>query len=111
MGTRFQKFRNRTYDNVGPDGIGGNNGLQWTVEVLEQMYTDPEYPREIAPALPVFLKESGKSRADLWALGSILAVEYAIETNNMVCDGTFNDNPTWQCNEDKGSADCRVRHR
>ena len=32
------------------------------------------------------LMESGKSRADLWALAAIVAVEFGIETNNMKCD-------------------------
>ena len=31
------------------------------------------------------LRESGKSRADLWALAGIVAVEFGIETNNRKC--------------------------
>ncbi len=64
----------------------------------------------MAVPLPVSLRESGKSRADLWALGAIAAVEYGIDTNNQVCDGTFNNNPALQCNEDIGTSDCHVRH-
>ena len=62
----------------------------------------------MAPALSESLKESGKSRADLWALGTIAAVEYAVESNNMYCDGTFADNPGQQCNEDLGTDNCKV---
>ena len=59
--------------------------------------------------LPVSLKESGKSRADLWALATIAAVEHGIETNNMVCDGTYENNPDSQCNAQIGTDQCRVR--
>ena len=38
-----------------------NNGLEYTVAVLEQLYTDPEFPPN-TDALPVSLKASGKSR-------------------------------------------------
>ena len=47
--------------------------------------------------MDVSLRDSGKSRADLWAFASIVAVEFTTETNNMVCDGTFNNNPVKQC--------------
>ena len=52
------------------------------------------------------LRESGKSRADLWALAAIVSVEYGIETNNMVCDGTFKEG--WQCNPLAGTEKCHV---
>ena len=38
-----------------------NNGLEYTVAVLEQLYTDPEFPED-TKTLPVSLKASGKSR-------------------------------------------------
>ncbi len=56
------------------------------------------------------LKDSGKSRADLWALAAIAAVEYGVETNRMICDGTYNDNPKFQCNEDIGKDNCQVKN-
>ena len=35
------------------------------------------------------LRESGKSRADLWAYAAILAVEFGIDTTNIACtEGT-----------------------
>ena len=55
-----------------------NNGLAYTVEVLEHIYTDAEFPRNLAPALNISLKASGKSRADLWAFATIAAVEYGV---------------------------------
>ena len=69
-----------------------NNGLGYTVELLEEIYTNPKFPRGMAPSLEISLKESGKSRADLWAFAAITAVEYGIETNNAVCDDTFDNN-------------------
>ena len=91
---------------------GNNNGLAHTAVVLEKIYTDPEYPISnvgpYAPTLNVSLKASGKSRADLWAFAAITALEYTIETNNMVCDGTFQNNPMIQCNYMAGKPGCRV---
>ena len=92
-------------------GETNNNGLGYTVEVLEHIYTDPEFPKDLAPTLSVSLKASGKSRADLWALATIAAVEYGVETNNFVCDGTpyFND-PAKQCNQEIGTNQCHVSY-
>ena len=38
-----------------------NNGLEYAVAVLEELYTDPNYPPN-GPKLPESLKASGKSR-------------------------------------------------
>ena len=62
----------------------------------------------MAPALNVSLKDSGKSRADLWAFATMVSVEYGIETNNMVCNSSYNNNPSYQCNEDIGTPHCHV---
>ena len=54
---------------------------------------------------------TGKSRADLWAFAALVAVEYAMETNNMVCSGTYLDhtNPErYQCHHDIGTPECLV---
>ena len=68
-----------------PDQTGGdNNGMQALSDLLEGIYIWPAYPSR-TPSLQVSLKESGKSRADLWALAAIAAVEYGIDTTNMVC--------------------------
>ena len=79
VGVLYDKFKQRLYpDRVATD----NNGLTNAVEVLEAIYTDPAFPNR-APVLEQSLKESGKSRADLWSLAGIVAVEYGIETNNL----------------------------
>ena len=42
---------------------GGNTGLEYTVWILEKLYTDKNFPPE-APKLVKSLKSAGKSRAD-----------------------------------------------
>merc|ERR1719232_1317041 len=82
-----------------------NNGLRHTVEVLEAIYTIPMFPKG-APELNISLKESGKSRADLWALAGIVAVEFGIETNNMKCQNP--DSVPDQCHHLQGEVGCEV---
>ena len=104
---RFDDGTNKfKFENVGETN---NNGLGYTVELLEHIYTDPEFPKNLAPSLSISLKASGKSRADLWALATIAAVEYAVETNNLVCDGiSYYQNPAKQCNQELGTDQCHV---
>ena len=102
------KYGLEQFDNVKETN---NNGLGYTVELLEEIYTNPKFPKGMAPSLEISLKESGKSRADLWAFAAITAVEYGIETNNAVCDDTFDNNmdaPKAQCNQEKGQPHCKV---
>ena len=65
----------------------------------------------MAPGLNISLYESGKSRADLWDFAAIAAVEFGIESNNLMCDGNSNNNPKKQCNQFIGNPACRVSHR
>ena len=60
----------RSYDDI---EFTNNNGLGPTVETLEGVYTDKDFP-SYAPSLNISLRESGKSRADLWALAAIVGV-------------------------------------
>ena len=78
------------------------------MEVLEAVYTDRNYPLNLAPQLPMSLRNSGKSRADLWAYATILAVEYGVETNNIQCDDPTNDDPQPQCHHQQGLPTCKV---
>merc|ERR1711892_365914 len=84
-----------------------NNGLGRVVETLEAVYTEKDFPPK-APSLNISLRESGKSRADLWALAAIVGVEYGVETNNAVCDDQHYDKVKGQCNHQQGLPDCRV---
>ena len=105
VGARFAAVPDsKAHDDV---GLTNNNGLEWTVVALEHVYTDPSFPRS-APSLNISLRDSGKSRADLWAFATMLAVEHGVETNNLICDGTYNNNPHVQCHEDIGTDRCHV---
>ena len=76
----------------------------WKVGYVTQK--DMLFCQDLAPKLNISLKASGKSRADLWALATIAAVEFTSETNNMLCDGTYNNNPEKQCNQEVGTNQC-----
>ena len=102
MGTRFDDAPNqKKYADV---GLTDNNGLRHTVEILEAMYQIKSFPNG-APTLKASLKESGKSRADLWALAGIVAVEYGIETNNMKCRDSSS---TSGCHHLQGKPGCSI---
>lgn len=59
MGVRFEEAPDQfKYENI---GLTNNNGLKFTVEVLEAIYTDPAFPAEMAPALNASLRSTGKS--------------------------------------------------
>mmetsp|Transcript_103571 Transcript_103571/g.194981 ORF Transcript_103571/g.194981 Transcript_103571/m.194981 type:complete len:737 (+) Transcript_103571:92-2302(+) len=104
------------------DTLSHNNGLTAIVEMLEAIYTDRSFPERTA-VLPKSLRDSGKSRADLWALAAIVAVEYGIEINNGVCQDPnyelkhhrkesldFNGVP--HCHHLQGKSDCKAKlHR
>ena len=85
-----------------------NNGLEYTVGVLEEIYKNKDFPRD-APSLSVSLRDSGKSRADLWAYATVLAVEYGVETNNRICDDPLINDPGEQCHHQQGLDGCKVR--
>ena len=67
---------------------GDNNGLEYTVGILELIYTNKNFPFDIAPSLNTSLQSSGKSRADLWSYAAKVAIEYTVERNNYHCEGT-----------------------
>ena len=69
----------------GPDVTNtDNNGLLFTADMLELVYTVKEFPSQ-APALAQSMKESGKSRADLWAFAALVAVHWGAHKNNLAC--------------------------
>ena len=61
-----------------------NNKLELTARSLELIYTLTDWPPG-APVLPVSLKESGKSRADLWQFAGNVGLENAIGKTNDNC--------------------------
>ena len=64
---------------------GDNNALQYTVKVLELIYTNASWPSN-APSLEISLRDSGKSRADLWQFAANVALEEEIVRANFACD-------------------------
>jgi len=86
-----------------------NNGLRPTVEMLEAIYTTPDFPIR-SPILSQSLKDSGKSRADLWALAAIVAVEWGVETNNFLCANASDTymNGAGECHHLLGEEGCEV---
>ena len=88
---------------------GNNNGLGNLVRELEDIYNIADYPR-YAPKLKESLKDSGKSRADLWSYAAIVAVEWGIEANNLACED-WNDSrvPNSHCVHEPGTDECFVR--
>merc|ERR550519_313046 len=62
-----------------------NNGLAGTVIALEMIYTNASWPPMARP-LNISLKDSGKSRADLWAFAATVALEIEIVRANYACD-------------------------
>ena len=90
-------------------GVTDNNGLKRIVEELEKIYNATNYPWN-SPVLGESLRESGKSRADLWAYASMVGVEYGIEMNNIACRNRT-DNKVLQrtCVHNPNTEECFVR--
>jgi len=65
-----------------------NNGMDMIAEKLELIYTTIDWPFQNA-SLEVSLYQSGKSRADLWDLAALVALERTIERANRACDLDF----------------------
>ena len=106
VGKIYTEFEQHKYPDLHKSD---NNGLECAVYLLEHIYTNASFPAKMAPSLKTSLKDSGKSRADLWAFASIAAVEYGIISNNMMCEGTYNKNPMHQCHVDVGTDDCELK--
>ena len=64
-----------------------NNGLLYTADVLEGIYTNKDFPKWVKPGLSQSMAESGKSRADLWAFAALVAIQTGVELNNRACKG------------------------
>ena len=81
---------------------GTHNGLAPIVKHLEKIFTNPEYPNG-SPVLSQSMKESGKSRADLWAFGALLGALGAMRNNNEACDNEDG------CVLAKGQDGCKIQ--
>ena len=65
-----------------------NNNLLWVARVLEILYTNKNPPFSASKQfqLKASLRDSGKSRADLWAFAGLVAMETASQNHNNFCD-------------------------
>jgi hypothetical protein len=102
FGTMFRKYSqtNSFQNRIWPDGVdvgSGNNGLAIVADLLEKVYTDPNYPDSLPvggfegerpKTLSASLQSTGKSRSDLWAFAAMVGAEWGAMQNNMACDET-----------------------
>jgi len=64
-----------------------HNGLLYTADLLEQIYTNRKFPKiKGGLKLKQSMKESGKSRADLWHFAALVAIHYGANNNNLACN-------------------------
>ena len=70
----YETYPKFTAPNV---NVTNNNGLTFIADLLEELYTNVSFPFD-APSLKISMKDSGKSRADLWAFAGIVAYEHGI---------------------------------
>ena len=66
-----------------------NNGMDQITAKLELIYANIDWPF-VNSSLEVSLQQSGKSRADLWQLAGLVALERTMERANRACDLDFN---------------------
>jgi len=87
-----------------------NNKLQMSARALELIYTVQDWPPG-APTLETSLKNSGKSRADLWQFAGNVALEFAINVTNSNCDDYDNDfnNLERQLRAIEGAENCHIK--
>ena len=62
-----------------------NNGMDQIAANLELIYTTIDWPFQNT-SLEISLHQAGKSRADLWQLAGLVALERTIERANRACD-------------------------
>ena len=69
-----------------------NNNLLWLARVLEILYTNasPPFSTSRKFQLKISLRDSGKSRADLWAFAGLVALETSSQHNTLLCTGKGN---------------------
>ena len=71
--TYGQKERGKGKKRKGPEiTITDNNGLMYTAQLLEAIYTNPNFPKGTRSLGDKSLKQLNKSRADLWAYATLV---------------------------------------
>ena len=69
-------------------GCTKNISLVKVATLVELVYTTIDWPFKI-PSLEISLNQFGKSRADLWQLAGMVALEQTVERANRACDLDF----------------------
>jgi hypothetical protein len=85
VGLRYSTANSFAYD-ADTTLTNHNNALRPTLEVLEGIYTNADFPKIAGVQMATSLRCSGKSRADLWSLAAIAGVEWGVDANNLYCD-------------------------
>eukprot|EP00928_Gymnodinium_smaydae_P026042 TRINITY_DN20556_c0_g1_i1.p1 TRINITY_DN20556_c0_g1~~TRINITY_DN20556_c0_g1_i1.p1 ORF type:complete len:670 (+),score=113.19 TRINITY_DN20556_c0_g1_i1:50-2059(+) len=63
---------------------GSNGNMGPALDMLQKIYEDPAFPRG-SPVLKKSLKDSGKSRADLYAFAALAAANWGMTNSNNAC--------------------------
>ena len=109
MGTNMMVEYNIGGGEKAPDLIEtDNNGLEWIADMLEEFYTNPDFGPENAK-LETSFKESGKSRADLWAFATLMAAKFSIQQNNLACDNEGKSDDQCTDNARKLYDNCKIQ--
>lgn len=74
-----------TVDSRPPSPAGHNANLVLLGDLFERIFTDADWP-PYAPKLDRSPKDSGKSRADLWAFAASVGVYHGFQRANNACD-------------------------
>ena len=84
------------------ENLDDNNGLQYTVAVLEKMYTDKDYmvPHRMPGKLDKSLQELGISRADFWAFAGLVALDEVQIKTRGYCDFQSKWNLSFTCGDE-----------
>ena len=73
MATDLLKTYGGKGEKLGPEiTITDNNGLMFTAQLLEEIFTNPDFPRNTRTLGDKSLKQLNKSRADLWAYSTLV---------------------------------------
>jgi len=80
----FIEYNEKSYRKFPISTKTNNNKLQMTARSLELIYTLTDWPLS-SPALSQTLRDSGKSRADLWQLAANVGLEMAVNETNDDC--------------------------
>ena len=75
MATDLLKTFGEKGEKKGPEiTFTDNNGLMHTAQLLEEIYTNPDFPKGTSSLGGESLQQMGKSRADLWAYATLVSI-------------------------------------